>query len=476
MVIKIHQTESTKEAFNYNEKKVEQKHARFFHRKNTIELTPFVYSKAQRLAQLIDIENRNKRCKNKCFHVSVNPTNAELEKLTKNGLKKEIEAFMKHMGYGHQPYFVYEHSDLKRTHFHIVSTRIDGQSGKKISDSNEKRKVSRFINELQQRHKLGKTQDKPDKVQLIPTINSTNLHMSIQQVFKLLNQSNISNHQEYEDILKAFNLEVYQSEKGQLVLIKDQDGQTLRHPIALSQFKEGPNLPAHQTKETNEKIQQELTQKTGQILKELNKTYRFYTIMELREAFIRHKLLPYKLSKNDNLNIYSPLDKTVVDVQFILKRHKMRLQAFTLSNDQFYNIVREFIKQVSSKHDNIVEALADKEKSILDDKGNSKVVLKELNLESCETYNQVASMLDKKEQEMVRTAVKSHLEYLANKTIENVHCTSDSYQNWQGGSLWDKISHQLMIELSYYKDWEGLKNKKRERRKKLTKKRKGRYI
>ncbi|MCT4647803.1 MAG: hypothetical protein N4A74_22640, partial [Carboxylicivirga sp.] len=61
MVIKIHQTESTREAFNYNEKKVEQKHARFFHSKNTTELTPFVYSKAQRLAQLNDIESRNKR-------------------------------------------------------------------------------------------------------------------------------------------------------------------------------------------------------------------------------------------------------------------------------------------------------------------------------------------------------------------------------------------------------------------------------
>ena len=476
MVIKIHQTESTREAFNYNEKKVEQKHARFFHSKNTTELTPFVYSKSQRLSQLNDIENRNKRCKNKCFHVSVNPTNAELEKLTKNGLKKAIDDFMKHMGYGHQPYFVYEHADLKRTHFHIVSTRIDAQIGRKISDSNEKRKVSRFINELEQRHELGKAQDKPDKLQLIPTIDGTNLHKGIQQVFKLLNQSKISNQQEYLDILKAFNLEICQSQRGQSVIVRDREGTILRHPIALFQFDEQPDTLKCQAQEANEIIQQELKYKTEQILKELNRNYRFYTIKELWEAFIKHNLLLYKLSRNGNLNIYSPLDKTVADAQFLLKRHKMRLQAFTLSNDQFYEIVREFTEQVSSKHDNIVEALMDKEKSILEGSDNRRIVLEELDLESCETYNQVTSMLDKKEQEMVRTAVKSHLEYLANKTIEKVHSNSDSYQNWQGRNFWEKISYQFLLEVLNYKDWENQEDKKRERREKITKKRKGRYI
>jgi len=145
VVIKIHQTESTKDAFYYNEQKVEEEHARFFHSRNTNELTPFVYPSSQRLEQLLAIENGNTRCQNKCFHVSVNPTPEELEKLTKAGIKKEIDAFMQQMGYGYQPCFVYEHADLKRTHFHIVSTRIEKHTGKKISDSNEKRKVSHFI-------------------------------------------------------------------------------------------------------------------------------------------------------------------------------------------------------------------------------------------------------------------------------------------------------------------------------------------
>ncbi|WP_430811074.1 MULTISPECIES: relaxase/mobilization nuclease domain-containing protein [unclassified Carboxylicivirga] len=454
MVIKIHQTESTKDAFYYNEQKVEEDHARFLHSRNTNELTPFVYSQSQRLEQLLAIENGNTRCRNKCFHVSVNPTPKELEKLTKAGIKKEIDAFMKNMGYGHQPYFVYEHADLKRTHFHIVSTRIDANTGKKISDSNEKRKVSQFIQELQQRYQLETSKIKPEKVQLIPTVNNTNMHESIQQVIKLLNRSNVANQQEYLDILKAFNLELYQSEQGQSILVKDQDGRTLRHPISLSQFKESPNLKDTLTSETNEQLQQELKLKTERILKELNKSYRFYTNIELREAFIKHNLLPYKLTKNGNINIYSPLDKTVVDAQFLLKKNKMRLQQFTLSNDRFYGIIRELTEQRQQANYAGVEALIDIEKSVLNNGENRKIVLKELDLEACEIYNQLASQFDVKEQKTVKKAIQSHLEYIAVKAMDKVQNPSKSYQEKQSRSYWEKLNYQFMIELLNYQDWQ----------------------
>jgi len=459
LVIKIHQAVSTKEAFNYNELKVEEGSAHFFSSKNTLSIEPFVHTKAHRLESFLNIEKLNYRCKNKCFHVSVNPTNEELVKLTKQGLKKEIDAFMKHMGYGKQPYFVYEHSDLKRTHYHIVSTRIDIQTGKKISDSNEKRKVIQFVKELQQRYELGESNTPLDKVNLIPTIRNDNLHEGIQQVFKLLNQSNISGKKEYLDILRAFNMEIYQSERGQSVIIKDQDGQTLRHPIALSDFKEQPDLLINNVQESNEQLQQDLKQKTERIFKELNKTFRFYTVKELREAFIKHNLLTYKLSKNGNLNIYSPLVKTVVDAQFLIKKNTMRLKEFTISNDQFCGIIREFTNQQLLSHDNIIEALVDRKYSILDKSEYRKIVLKELDLENCATYNQVASQLDNKAQKTIQMAVQSHLLYMATKTIEKSQTTSESYWNIQGRSLWDKVNHQFMIELLNYQDWDGQKSK-----------------
>ncbi|MBR8536657.1 relaxase/mobilization nuclease domain-containing protein [Carboxylicivirga sediminis] len=374
-------------------------------------------------------------------------------------LPRFTTTFMQHMGYGHHPYFVYEHADLKRTHFHIVSTRIDVKTSKKIKDNNEKRKVHQFIQGLQQRYELDTTKTKLDKIQLIPTINSPNLHEGVQQVFKLLNQSNIENRQEYLDILKAFNLELYQSEHSQSVIVKGLDGQVLRHPIALSQFMEPPNLDTFQMPKPNEELQRVLKYKVENLLKELNRNYRFYTIHDLREAFVANNLLPYQLSKNGNLSIYSPLDKIVVYAQLLLKRYRMRLQTFVLSNDQFHGMIREFTNQLVQKHPNSAEALLDNEKSILGDSESRNLVLKELNLDNCEAYNHLASQLELSEQEAVRKAIKSHLAFLVNKAIEKAQSTFVSYVNKPESSQWERLNHQFMIELLNYRDWENRRDK-----------------
>ncbi len=71
---------------------------------------------------------------------------------------------MKQLGYGNQPYLVYKHADLERVHFHIISTRIDCDTGKKITDSYEKQKTQRFIKDLEQKYLLtkDKTEEKLD--------------------------------------------------------------------------------------------------------------------------------------------------------------------------------------------------------------------------------------------------------------------------------------------------------------------------
>ncbi len=98
MVIVMHKAQNTVPAFNYNEKKVEQKRAQFFHSRNTNAANAFIYTKDYRLELLQNIEAKNKRVKNKCFHVSVNPTQNDLAKLSDNDLRKEMDAFMKRIG------------------------------------------------------------------------------------------------------------------------------------------------------------------------------------------------------------------------------------------------------------------------------------------------------------------------------------------------------------------------------------------
>lgn len=242
MVIVIHQTKSTQNAFLYNEGKVEQKVASFFHNRNTKSINPFFYNKNHRLKEFTDIEKLNPRIKNKCLHISFNPSTDDYQKLTDKIIRVEIDEFMKHMGYGNQPYFVYKHKDLERTHFHIVSTRIDRQTGKKIKDNHERQKAQKFIKELEQRHQLNNKEQKEEPVFKF-SARSRNIKQSLEDLFHHLNQTNSINSKAlYDEALKLFNVEIRKSGRGHIVVVTDSEGNPIRYPIRMSKFKEKPRF------------------------------------------------------------------------------------------------------------------------------------------------------------------------------------------------------------------------------------------
>jgi len=153
----------------------------------------------------------------------------------------------------------------------------------------------------------------------------------------------------------------------------------------------------------------------------------------------------------------------------------MRLQPFILSNDQFYGVIRELTEQMQQANSANIEALIDNEKSVLDEHDNRKIVLKELNLETCETYNHIVSQLDVKEQKTVHKAIQSHLEYMTAKALERVPKSSLSSQEKQSRSFLEKLNYQFMIELLNYQDWPSGKGyNQRKRAKSGWKKRRSR--
>ncbi|TRX71139.1 relaxase/mobilization nuclease domain-containing protein [Carboxylicivirga sp. M1479] len=419
------------------------------------------------------IEKGNKRCRNKCFHASINPTNSEIEKLTKDGLKKEIDTFMKHMGYGQQPYFVYEHADIQRTHFHIVSTRIDRNSGKQIKNSNDRYVIQDFIKQINQQYDLVETQSLGN-LHLMSSADSPNLKASIQEVFHLLNNSNITDRQEYQDVLKAFNLQLYQSKQGQSILVIDQDSKIVRHSIKLSAFEEKPQYNFKQGHTINSKQQEELKNQAEQILKELIKQYRFYTKEELRRAFLKYNMVPYQISKNGNYNIYSPRHQTVIDAQFLLKKYSVRLKDFTLTKEQFKGIVKDYTAQLLRQNPNLIDAIVDKEESSIA-KDKKRIVLKELNLSKSELYKEFMSHINNQQQEVVDKAIQSHFAYLVAKQLQYENSQRAHQLQHTEISFWQRINHQLVIELLNYRDWEHRKST-RQRKKNTIKRRKGRYL
>src|SRR5665647_2687610 len=226
MVIVIHQTADTRNALLYNEQKVTEGIATYYHSANTEYLNPFLYDQNHRLNALLDIENGNAKAKNKCLHISFNPSKSDSLVLDDKTIRHEIGQMMEHMGYGNQPYFVYKHKDLERVHYHVVSTRIDKETGKKIKDNYEQEKMQRFIQGLQQKYDLKQEEPKSQLRQNDFTLNATcsDLKARVEGIFRLLNQSSgIESETMYHDILKAFNLEVKRSGRGEVVVVTDDE-------------------------------------------------------------------------------------------------------------------------------------------------------------------------------------------------------------------------------------------------------------
>ncbi len=74
-------------------------------------------------------------------HISLNPDPEIAEK------------YMERMGWGEQPYIVFEHTDIDRRHIHIVSVQV-GQDGRKVKDGKRNERSVAVTEELEREYGL----------------------------------------------------------------------------------------------------------------------------------------------------------------------------------------------------------------------------------------------------------------------------------------------------------------------------------
>lgn len=99
-----------------------------------------------RLRLLNKRTTRGRTLTNPGFHMSVNPSDTEIN-TNEDVIVAFVDELMDRLGYKDVPYRVYKHTDIKRTHYHVIATRI-GQDGKKINDSYENRRCNAITEEL----------------------------------------------------------------------------------------------------------------------------------------------------------------------------------------------------------------------------------------------------------------------------------------------------------------------------------------
>ena len=105
--------------------------------------------------------SKNEKVKKPQFHAVIS---AKYQNHSKEELTEIAKDFMQEMGYGKQPFIVVYHSDTENNHVHIVSTRVDKQTGKKINDSYERLKAQKALADLLEKRYGISSEEKLEKL------------------------------------------------------------------------------------------------------------------------------------------------------------------------------------------------------------------------------------------------------------------------------------------------------------------------
>lgn len=129
MVAVIKAGHSMHRIFNYNENKVKEGVAECIGAEN-FPLNADEMSLKIKLGYLLKRTELNKNVKRNSVHISLNFDPSETH-LAKEKLMEIANVYMQKLGFGEQPYLVYQHYDAGHPHVHIVTTNIQ-QDGKRI--------------------------------------------------------------------------------------------------------------------------------------------------------------------------------------------------------------------------------------------------------------------------------------------------------------------------------------------------------
>jgi len=275
MVAIVHQSSSIRNALYYNENKLKQNVAELIHSGN--------YPKDTELLGLSDKINRlerqallNQRTKVNSVHISLNFDVSE--KLSIEKLKQVADVYMQKIGFGEQPYLVYQHYDSGHPHLHIVTTNIEAD-GKRIELHNLARNQSLKASlEIEKEFKLVQALNKqrlgyelkPVNVQRVQYGRSETKRAITNVLDHVLPNYKFTSVAELNAVLNQYNIvadigskdsRIYQN-KGLVYRILNENGEKVGVPIKASLIYNKPILKFIESKfSINEEARQKYKQR-----------------------------------------------------------------------------------------------------------------------------------------------------------------------------------------------------------------------
>lgn len=254
MIAKIGRSGNLHGALAYNQLKVEHENGQILLANKMIETANGHYSVAQLAQSFAPYMIANRNTEKHTLHISLNPD--PNDKVSDDKFRKMAEQYMREMGYGQQPYVVFKHTDIDRSHIHIVSVCVD-EEGKKISDKFEKMRSMKVCRELEKKHGLLPATDREhkqnDKIFRPVDYKAGDVKSQIVSVVRHLpNYYKYQTLGEYNALLSLFNVTTEKVEgelKGQLrqgllYIPLNEKGERAGHPFKASLFGKSAGLPA----------------------------------------------------------------------------------------------------------------------------------------------------------------------------------------------------------------------------------------
>ncbi|MGM8361929.1 relaxase/mobilization nuclease domain-containing protein [Flavobacterium sp. ARAG 55.4] len=257
MVAIIKTGNSIHNIFNYNENKVKQEVAACIGEGN-YPADADQLSTTMKLNRLLKQASLNENVKRNSVHISLNFDPSE-SNLTKEKLMNIANTYMEQIGFGKQPYLVYQHHDAGHPHIHIISIKIR-EDGSRIDTQNIGRNQSETARktieksfgltaaegrEKKQNQKLqpismgkieyGKTETKKAIANVLTGVLNSYRYSSLPELNAVLQQYNV-----YAD-RGSGNSRIFQK-KGLVYRILDREGKPIGIPIKASDFYNKPTL------------------------------------------------------------------------------------------------------------------------------------------------------------------------------------------------------------------------------------------
>jgi len=255
MVAIIKTGHSIRAMLNYNENKIKEGKAECIGQGN-------YPVDAEKLTSVMKLNRLEKQCKlnenvkRNTVHISLNFDPGEAS-LPKEKLLEIAESYMEKIGFGNQPYLIYQHHDAGHPHIHITTINVQ-ENGKRIAMHNIGKDISEPARrEIEQAFNLVKAENqkkkeyKPEPISARVQYGKVETKKEIENVLNfVVNNYKYTSLPELNAVLKLYNIDADKGTEnsrvakhnGLLYHVLDEKGNRVGVPIKASMFYDKPTL------------------------------------------------------------------------------------------------------------------------------------------------------------------------------------------------------------------------------------------